>query len=59
VAASDRKKSCLGYLWMFLQGIPGAKETIERELAGFAAPCARVLSNRGARCDYDEIWTEK
>jgi hypothetical protein len=44
---------------MFLQGIPGAKETIEPELAGFAATCARVLSNRGARCDFDEIWTEK
>jgi hypothetical protein len=45
---------------MFLQGIPGAKETIAPELAGFAATCARVLSvHRGTRRDFDEIWTEK
>jgi len=47
---------------MFLQGVPGAKEIIEPEPAGFSTSSARVSSgHQDVRCAAasHEIWTEK
>jgi hypothetical protein len=56
----NHKIFCRVDLWSFLQGVPGGKEIIEPELAGFSTSCARVLSvHQGARRAAVSMRTEK